>query len=119
MTFPGLQLLNNPLDVSGMRNLHSRFVALPANNYAVNNNKSRYSNPQYDAMVDRYFVTIPAAERIQLLGQIIRHIAEDLPTMPVVYNIQPIMIGNRLLNVTVPTIEASETWNPEQWDVKL
>lgn len=118
MTFPGLQLLNNPLDVGGMRNLHSRFVALPDNNYAVNNNKSRYSNPQYDEMVDRYFVTIPAPDRLQLLGQLIRHIAQELPTMAVVYNIQPIMMGDRLLNVTVPTIDASETWNPEQWDVR-
>jgi peptide/nickel transport system substrate-binding protein len=118
MTFPGFQLLNNPAGIAGMRNLHSRFVALPANNYVVNNNKSRYANPTFDDWVDRYFVTIPLPERIQLLRQIVGHLATELPVLPLVYNIQPRMQGHRLLNFTVPTEQAGDAWNPEQWDVK-
>jgi ABC-type transport system substrate-binding protein len=46
----------------------ARFVSseapLPENNY-VGSNKTRYMNPEYDAIVDRYFTTIPWAERAQ------------------------------------------------------
>lgn len=118
MTFPGFQLLQNPNDLGGLSNLHTRNVALPQNNYVVNSNKSRYSNPQYDEWIDRYFVTIPTAERTQLLAQIVRFVADELPIMGLIYSMRPALVSNRLLNVSTPTAEASESWNPEQWDVK-
>lgn len=118
MTYPGFQVLQQGNDVRGLRNLHSREVALPENNYVVNNNKARYSNPEYDALVDRYFITIPAGERSQILGQLIRHLAEQLPALGLFYSMRPALVANRLVNFTVETGQSSETWNAELWDVK-
>src|SRR4030095_11066033 len=75
-TFPGFQLLQQPNDLRALPRLHSREAPLPENRFVASGNKARYINPEFDALLDKYYVTIPRPERVQVLGQIIRHIAD-------------------------------------------
>ena len=84
-------------------------AALPERNFA-GINRSRYQNPEYDALMDRFLVTIPFNERMQVLGQILHHETDQLPVMRLIYDPEPTMVSNRLRNVPAATPSGIEKW---------
>ena len=111
-------LWRTPNDVEGALNLHSAKSRLPENDY-VGSNYPRYMSPEYDGLVGRYLVTIPKAERQQILGQMIRHIADQVVAMGVFYETTALAMGSRLQNVAHgQAATTSEAWNVAEWDVK-
>lgn len=120
-TFPGFQLFNQPNDQRGLPNLHSSRTRLPENNFLVPGagNHTRYTNPEFDALLDRYLTTIPKQERIEVLGQIVYHISDQLNLMGLFYNGSPDMISHRLLHVTTQRASGSTiSWNAHEWDAR-
>ena len=74
-TRPGFEVLGLNNDPDNFQIFHSSRTPLPAN--AFNGlNRSRYMNPEYDALVDRYFETIPRPERIQVERDIVHHLSD-------------------------------------------
>lgn len=66
VTYPGLQLLRQGYGEDSLVGfLHSSRLPTPENGY-VGGNNSRYNNPEWDALLDRYAVTIPYRERMQV-----------------------------------------------------
>ena len=116
-TFPAFYLQRYTSDVSGLKNLHSSRTPLPENNFR-SGNTARYMNPDLDALLDRYFVTIPKAERLQVLGQILFHIADQLPQLSLFYDAEPTVMSNRLVNIGARWPSATQAWNAHEWDVK-
>lgn len=107
-TRPAFEVVGTPDDVY---RLHSSQIPTPETRF-VGDNRPRYSNPQLNALIDRYYVTIPRGERVQVLGQFINHITDQVVQMSFFYEAGPLMLGNRLRNVTsVPT------WNAWEWDL--
>jgi ABC-type transport system substrate-binding protein len=97
---------------------HSRQAPLAENNYR-GNNRGRYMNADYDAMIERFEVTIPRAERMQILGDMVHHMTDQLVTMGIFYVVEAILVSNRLQNVGPPIGEdALQTWDAHEWDVK-
>jgi peptide/nickel transport system substrate-binding protein len=118
-TFPGFQIFQNPNDVNGLLRLHSSKAPMPENGFRVTGNHSRYLNPEFDDLVDRLFTTIPKQERTQVLGQIMRHISEQLNVMGLYYGVEPAMISNRLQGVSARKVQTSaQSWNAGEWDLK-
>ncbi len=115
---PGLEVQKQPTGPDALLRYHSRTTPLPENNY-TGNNRSRYQNAEYDALLDRYFATIPTAERGQVLAQIIRHMTENLNTMGLIYDVDPVMISNRLDRViAVKNARPTVAWNAHEWGLK-
>jgi ABC-type transport system substrate-binding protein len=82
----------------------------------LTSNYSRYANPAFDALIDRYLVTISVQERTNLLGQIVQHQSEQVTVMGLFYNTEPHAVSGRLKNVTSKTTpDASHVWNVHQW----
>jgi peptide/nickel transport system substrate-binding protein len=122
-TFPGFFVTNPGHDLRSLADLHSSRARIPANNFRVPGigNYSRYMSPQLDGLLDRYFATIPERDRLDVLGEIIAHVADRLNVMGLFYNGTPEMIGRRLTNVTTgrpPIPSAQITWNVHEWDLK-
>jgi peptide/nickel transport system substrate-binding protein len=117
-TFPAFELVRQPNTNAAIASLHSRAARLPENNYVGvgGTNYARYMNPQFDALIDRFFVTIPRAERVRVLGDIVNHISDQLTAMGVFYAANPSMIGNRLRNAGARTQYSTESWNAHEWD---
>lgn len=97
--------------------LHSATTPLAETNW-VGNNGSRYRNPEYDALVDRFLTTIPMAERMQALGEVVRHITVELPILGLYYRVQPTMTSHRLQKVTARQILSTEAWNAHEWTLR-
>lgn len=79
---------------------------------------ARYQNPEWDALVDRYLLTVPIAERTRAVGDIMAHATSNLHMMEIMYDGEPTLIGNRLVNVSGRAYETTQTWNVHLWDVK-
>ncbi len=117
-TFPAVELLRQPDDVRGMVRLHGTEARTADRGYTGTNN-ARYINPELDALLDRYLTTIPRQERIQVIGQIVHHISDQLPVMGLFYDGQPALIANRLVNVGPgPGEFTTQAWNAHEWDVR-
>jgi ABC-type transport system substrate-binding protein len=86
------------------------------NNFRQTSNYSRYVNQAFDALLDRYLVTINVQERTRLLAQIVQHQTEQVTVMGLFYNTEPHAVSSRLKNVTSKTTpDASHVWNVHQW----
>jgi peptide/nickel transport system substrate-binding protein len=117
--FPAFEEVRQPNDVTpgALLRYYGPESALPENNYQ-GNNRMRYANRDLDALLDRFFVTIPKQQRSQVLGQIIRHMTDQVIPLGIFYNAGPIMIANRLQNVSSGGAGATPAWNAHLWDVR-
>lgn len=116
-SFPGFRLASQDHGVDGILDLlHSASAPLPERNYNAPNrpkNRGSYVNPEYDAIMDRFKVTIPAAERMQALAQLVHFQTDQALVFGLFHTANTVMIANRVQNVT-----PDSTWNAHQWDVR-
>lgn len=110
-TFPAFELLRGG---QTFQTLHSSGARVPENDFN-GNNYARYTNPEFDALVDRYNATIPRAERIQLAAQGYRHVTENVLNLPLFSDGQPSFISNRVKGVV--DIATTGPWNVHTWEV--
>jgi peptide/nickel transport system substrate-binding protein len=115
-TFPGFELSRRTNDMKSLLRYHSSQAPIAERSFQ-GQNVPRYINPELDALIDRYHVTIPFGERMQVLRGIVRHISDQLVLMTLFYDKEPTMIGKRLLNVT-KGLNATQAWNAEAWDIR-
>jgi ABC-type transport system substrate-binding protein len=118
-TFPAFAVYSRPADVGGLRFLHSSEAPMPSNNFRVqgSGNTSRYMSPEFDALLDTYFRTVPLPDRIGALGRIIYHIADRVTLLGLHYNPQPGAVSNRLAQVSREWPLSFITWNAHEWDL--
>jgi len=69
--------------------------------------------------VQEVYRTVPRSERTEVLGQIVRHMSDQLTVVGLYYNAVPGAISSRLLNVGTRWPGPSITWNAHEWDVRL
>jgi ABC-type transport system substrate-binding protein len=94
----------------------SSAIPLPENGFR-GHNRSRYSNPEMDALIDKYFVTIPKQERMRVLAQMIRHQTENVVTIGTFFVPEPAAVSNRIANFLPPgQRNGSLSWNAHTWD---
>jgi peptide/nickel transport system substrate-binding protein len=113
----GFWLKGGASDVDLIEALHSSEALLPGNNY-VGLNDARYMSPEYDALAERYQITIPRAQRLAVIVDLARHVNEHLPVLTLFYRVEPTLMSNRMLNVTARWQGSTQAWNAHLWDVK-
>ena len=114
---PGFEVLQVSNEADTFQYFHSAQIPTAQNNY-LGTNRSRYASAELDALIDTYFRTIPRAERIGILREVVRHTSEQLPFLGVFYGTSSTLIGNRMVNIGGRNSIATEGWNAEQWDVR-
>jgi peptide/nickel transport system substrate-binding protein len=107
---PGFEVVNQPSDIRGLARFHSREIPTSENNFR-GNNRGRYASAELDSLLDRFFATIPQAERTRVLGEIIRHMTERLVTVDICYNGDVGATHKRVRNV-----HPGDPWNAHEWD---
>ncbi|MBM2809790.1 MAG: hypothetical protein HW416_549 [Chloroflexi bacterium] len=119
-TYPAFQLRGHSSRIrSGFLNYSSKESPLPENRWA-GGNRGRYSNPELDVAIDRYFVTIPRTERTQVLQTAVRIISDQIPVLTLFYTPQFAVIANRVENMQPSKASgtSSKTWDAQAWDVR-
>lgn len=115
-TRTGFEILGFGLDPGDFANFHTRQIPSAETRW-FGQNRTRYSNPEYDSLVDSFFVTIPRPARMEVLRKIVQHYSEQLVLLPLAYNTAHIAIGSRFKNVTGQGPNTTEGWNVEQWEL--
>jgi peptide/nickel transport system substrate-binding protein len=114
-TRPAFELVRQPNDPSRYT---SSETPLPSNGFR-GQNRTRYQSPELDSLIDRYYTTIPREERSRTLAQIVSHITDQVVMMGMIFNVEPIMVSNRLVNVNVAKPDGvRDSWNSWEWDLK-
>jgi peptide/nickel transport system substrate-binding protein len=112
-TYPAFHMTTGGqgLESSSLLRWRSTQSPSPANNWS-GQNRGRYTNPAFDALVERYGRTIAKPERWQVLGEIIHHQTDVLTHLPLFYQAFGVVLGPKgLKNVT-----SSQMWHAHLWD---
>jgi peptide/nickel transport system substrate-binding protein len=101
------------LDILLSGRAHTRELRSAANRW-TGRNRSGYSNPQLDALVDRAAVTITPAERTAVLGQLVQAYIGDVVEMPLFWSVHPVLY---LKGVKAHSaVSSTTTWNFVEFD---
>jgi peptide/nickel transport system substrate-binding protein len=115
-TRPGFEVLQQPTDPQNLSLFRIANVPRPENNYRGPTGPN-YMDKDYDDLVGKYFATIPAAERTQVLAQILHQVSDQLILMPLFYTTEPSAVSTRIRGVPVKKPLNVTTWNAAQWDI--
>src|SRR5207248_162995 len=114
-TRPAFELVRQPIELI---RFSSAEVPLPSNSF-TGNNRTRYSSPELDDLIAKYYATIPTDERTQVLGQVVHHMTDNLVTMGLLFALEPDFISNRLQGPTPITYDSARLpWNVHTWELK-
>ena len=112
-TFPAFLTLRQADDGAYLARYRSVNTPLASNNF-IGGNYGRYINSEWEALIERYFTTIPRAQRTEALRQIVAHINDQLNLMGLFYDAEVMFISNRMQTVTSTQ---SDLWDIHKWDV--
>jgi peptide/nickel transport system substrate-binding protein len=115
-TRPAFEIVSGGAGPEAIENFRSTRAPVPGNNFS-GTNRSRYQSVEYDALLDTYFSTIPHAERMEALRQIVRHHSDQLVFIGLSYTPSHLLVGNRVKNVTGRGFGSVTGWNVGDWDV--
>ena len=107
-TRPAFELVGQPQEPY---RFHSRQIPSAASRW-VGDNRMAYSNPVADELADRFYVTIPEAERGEVAAQLYHLITDQVAMMNFLYEATQRLVSKRLLNFSEPL-----GWNAQNWDV--
>ena len=113
-TYPAVRVWRLPNDRWSLDRYASPAAPMPDNKFN-GGNRSRYMNREFDALIDRCFVTISRQDRMQLVGQIIHQMTDQVTLGNLFYSEDASLIASRLKGASAQT--SSTTWNAEQWTV--
>lgn len=115
--FPGVEISAVPYTSFLEGRIHSKFSPTPQTRWR-GSNRGSYSNAKIDEVLDRLLVTIPRAERLQLVRDLLRESMTDLALFPLYWDPDPILALARVKNIPMPTARTQvHTWNVWAWDV--
>lgn len=56
---------------------------------------------------------------MEILGQMVHHVTDQLVLMGILYVVEPALMSNRLTNVGPRRVgDARYTWNAHQWEIR-
>jgi hypothetical protein len=117
-TFPGFDISRVGSGADAFRTFHSSEARTPQNRYAGQNSPN-YMNPEFDALLERYLVTIPRDERLRTASAIVHHMTDQVVVLDQFYDASATAVANRILNVSAkPARGATNAWNVHEWDVR-
>jgi nitrite reductase/ring-hydroxylating ferredoxin subunit len=111
VTRPGFEIANQPTDLRGFIRFSSQEMPTAANNYR-GDNRTRYASPEFDALLERFMVTIPRPERIEILRQMIHHMTDRLVVLDLHYSGDVAASARRIQNVF-----PGDPLNAHEWDI--
>jgi ABC-type transport system substrate-binding protein len=79
----------------------------------VGGNRARYQNPELDGFIQKYIRTVPFADRMSSLGDIIHLQSENLTMMTLFYEGTVTLLGSKRLQ----NVKSGKVWDAHLWDV--
>jgi ABC-type transport system substrate-binding protein len=116
--FPAIHVASLPLNFQqDLQRLYGPLCPTDQSNW-TGTNRGCYVNPRMDALADRLQTTIDQHEQRQLWRDMVRIQSEELPLLPMYFNIQVELFRQGVTGVVgTARPEGSQTWNVAEWDL--
>jgi peptide/nickel transport system substrate-binding protein len=113
--YPGFFFIVRGLRIDHPDQNFARRVVPTADNRYAGGNTGRFGSAEMDGYIERYLKTIPFAERMAALGDMVHQQTEQVQLMPLFFQGAAFVVGsNRLHNVIAGNGQA---WNAHRWDL--
>jgi ABC-type transport system substrate-binding protein len=114
--FPAFEVLGNPSNLKSLARLRLAQTPLPENNHA-GRNRTRYMNPDFDALLEAYFNTIQKSARAEVVARIVHHMTDQVIWMSMFHRLDVSMLPRRVLNAGPKGPDATQAWNAHEWEI--
>jgi peptide/nickel transport system substrate-binding protein len=116
-SYPGLDYTRIPLDFTGMlRRTYSEQCPGEQNRW-VGNNRGCYLNSENDRLIEALYVAIDPHERRRLTRDLIKGQTEDLPVLPLYFDVTANIYRAGVSGPRMSSAEAPWLWNVVDWDL--
>lgn len=110
LSFKGFQTGGPFGSLGSLQNLKASEIPSAQNSFR-GRNTGQYVNAELESLVQRYITTIPLGERMETLRSITQHMSGNLVTLYLYYEIDPALIADRLLNVSLDYYGDAYLWD--------
>ncbi len=112
-TFPAMAITKLTVfqDDTVAKKFSSSLIAKPENRWG-GTNRGGYSDPEYDRLTDLFLAALDRSERDKLMVQIVKRQTEDLPALPMYYDV----FTTAHVDALKGPLTAGFFWNIHQWE---
>lgn len=115
--FRAFSLRKQPITLDRLEvQFHSGQIPTLENNIR-GSNFAAYSNSDLDALIDKFFTTVPRGQRMEGAAQIMHHLTDQVVIFGLYYDVEVVLINHRVKDVIGRGVGSGESWNSELWDV--
>jgi peptide/nickel transport system substrate-binding protein len=112
-TRPAFEVVRQPGGWKNLQRFYGPNTPLPQNDF-TGVNRTRHRNPEFDALIDRFFSTVPHAERMNILNQVVSYMTTQVVILGMFYDPGPTLVSNRVGNMKNP----GAVWDAYEWTVQ-
>jgi peptide/nickel transport system substrate-binding protein len=115
-TFPGLFAYSTSAGEYSLAAFTSAGIGTPENRW-IGPNRPGWSNPEFERVAAAFTAAIAPPDRVRYIGEMARIMSEDLPTIPMMYELRAFA---HVATVHGPVLEADEAvpaWNIHEWEI--
>ncbi|MBM2810072.1 MAG: hypothetical protein HW416_831 [Chloroflexi bacterium] len=116
-TFPGMAISNTNMGEPAMIGFVAENIPGPDNRWR-GGNRGGWSTPEYDRLASAFNRTLDRGERTQLVRQMLRIYADELPAVPMYFRAQPFAHVIELRGPGIAAPESSVNWNIYDWEFR-
>jgi peptide/nickel transport system substrate-binding protein len=115
-TFPGLFSYSTGNGEYSLAAFATSGIGTPENRW-IGPNRSGWSNEEFDRLAATFTGTIAQPERVRLIAQMAKLMSEDLPTIPLMYELAAYAHRAILRGPNIDADEAVIGWNVQEWEL--
>lgn len=78
---------------------------------------TRYTNPEFDTLLESYFNTIPKSSRAEVVAQIVHHMTDQVIWLSMFHRLDVSMLSHRVLHAGPKGEDATQAWNAHEWEI--
>ena len=114
-SFAAMQVSNTNMGEPALHGLAGSQIPTP-NNRWLGGNRGAWVSPTFDRLLDAFNTTLDRDDRVQLVRQMLRVYADDLPTISLFFRAQPFAYANALHGPGKAAPESNVAWNIYEWE---
>jgi peptide/nickel transport system substrate-binding protein len=114
-TYPGVLVISSSPGETALSTLLTSASISSAGNHWVGGNRTGWSNPEYDGLLNAFSTTLDRSERVMQVRQMLRVYSEELPFVSLFFSTGKDAVVSAVRGPGSTAPEANAAWNIHEW----